>query len=55
MRCDDIYDRHDTSATPCTCSEAKTEQTCGHKILKTSEKKQVHTKVKVISHIKESS
>ena len=23
MRCNDIYDRHDTSATPCTCSEAK--------------------------------
>ena len=24
MRCEDIYDRHDISATPCTCSEAKT-------------------------------
>ena len=39
MRCDDIYDRHDTSATP-----------SGHTILKISEKKQVYTKVKVISH-----
>ena len=49
MRCDDIYDRHDTFATPCTCSEAK--QTCGHTILKISGKKQVYTRVKVISHI----
>ena len=23
MRCDDIYDRHDTSATLCKCSEAR--------------------------------
>ena len=26
-------------------------QTCGHTILKISEKKQVYTKVKVISHV----
>ena len=53
MRCDDIYDRHDTSATPCTFSEAKNKLAVMHTILqvKISEKKQVYTKVKVISHI----
>ena len=50
MRYDDIYDRHDTSATPLQVLRNE-KQTCGHTILKISEKKQVYTKVKVISHI----
>ena len=49
MRCDGIYDHHDTSATLHMLRSEK--QTCGHTILKISEKKQVYTRVKVICHI----
>ena len=45
MRCENIYDRHDTLHVL-----RSEKQTCGHTILKISEKKQVYTKVKVISH-----
>ena len=49
MRCDDIYDRHDTSAIRCTCSEAKNNLR-SHDLKNIGKEEQVYTRVKVISH-----